>query len=601
MQHHQQRQQRHQRQQRGLKSGAEKLTMTNATPTDSDAEETKRNETVVLMGGSEMQSSMDGDVSGDGFSDAAPATSEAGWCVPGELSGGRVSGRGGMRSAKNVRGVCLSGFGANTLHLSQWAYLPETDEEWDEKYSKLTVNAARATSVRGLELATMAEVWSPGDMIEYLNAQFLRSVEEGKMVQCYTETGDAAWAAFHTGLLSEDEFALFALFFREFGDELSDDSDDENLSWVLCGFVDDIALRDPSQPWNQIDSILHVPPRASFVDDELDHLWLSNIAGEEVVLEIDTQFWASLESKTHVFPPHISNASDRQRAGMSSVPIATRLASYGYCKPVLRYARLQGQRGPGKVQMMLPLKLNPKTSDTHGAIIVDIIKSRRGGRMYRTVGIASLREAVLTARVIAPVTAGWLRCDVPEDAKMEVIEPIDITADESADDKPAYASIATKCIDDAEFEVENPQNNLPKKVEDWYNDASLAAFAIEDANPKVNLRMLPFDFMQAVCRKLKIDEKVLRLSDNPSSVEFRVIQTVSVEASVWLRQIMSKYGSIDRVYVGVSRKIRCFFAIVTFTKWSDIATRDAILNGENVLVKDFKCRERVYMRLSLEK
>jgi len=598
--HHQQRQQR---QQRGPNSGEEKLTTTmDAMPKDSDAKETKRNETMVPMDGSEVQSSVDGDVSGDGFSDAASASWEAGWCVPGELSGGRVSGTGGMRSAKNVRGACLSGFDVNTLHLSQWAYLPETDEEWDEKYSKLTVNAARATSIRGLELATMAEDWSPGDMIEYLNAQFLRSTEEGKMIQCYTETGDAAWAAFHTGLLSEDEFALFALFFREFGEELSDDSDDESLSWVLCGFVDDVALRDPSQPWNQIDSILHVPPRASFIDDELDHLWLSNAAGEEVVLEIDTQFWASLESKTHVFPPHISNASDRQRAGMSAVPRATRLASYGYCKPVPRYARLQGQRGPGRVQMMLPLKLNPKTSDTHGVIIVDIIKSRRGGRMYRTVGIASLREAVLTARVIGPVTAGWLRCDVPEDAKMEVIEPLHIPIiDESVDDKPAYASIATKCIENDEFEIEERQNNSPKKVEDWYKDASLTALALEDANPKVNLRILPFNFMQAVCKKLKIDDKVLRLSDNPSSVEFRVIQTVSVEASACLRQIMSKYGSIDRVYVGVSRKIRCFFAIVTFTKWYDIATRDAILNGENVLVKDFKCRERVYMRLSLEK
>jgi len=483
-------------------------------------------------------------------------------------------------------------------------------------------------SVQGLERRTMQEVWEAGAMMEYLNAQFLRSVEEGKMVQCFTETGDAAWATFHTSLLTDDEFPLFAVFCREFtraetSSVLSPTfkrSMAGDGNWFLCGFVDDVALRDPSQPWNQIEPILHVPAKATFVDDSLDRLWISDTSDENLVLEIDTRFWSSLETHAHVFPKEFSNAADRQRAGMNAVPRATRLVSYGYCDPVLRYARLQGQRGPGKAQMLLPLKLDPNSMQTHGAIVVDIIKSRRGGRMYRAVGITSCNEAARSARIIAPITSKWLRFE-PLFEEMEVEpspEPISPVKTETTppspptpptpttpqaskdDEKPAYASIANKFVDEKDRVEPRKRSIFPMKVDDWYKDTISTAPTHKVINPKVNLKMLPFDFMQAVCRKLRIDDKILRLSDAPTENEFRIIQAISVEASVWVRGIMSAYGPIDRVYVGVSRRVRCFFAVVSFEKWNDIATRDAILNGESLVVKDFKCRERVYMRLSLE-
>ena len=119
-------------------------------------------------------------------------------------------------------------------------------------------------------------------------------------------------------------------------------------------------------------------------------------------------------------------------------------------------------------------------------------------------------------------------------------------------------------------------------------------------NPKVNLKMLPFDFMQAVCRKLRVDDRILRLSDEPSESERRLIQTVSTEASMWVRNIMSCYGTVSRVFVGVSKHVRCFFAVVSYAEWTDTAVRDALVQGDIIQANGFRCREKVYMRLSLQ-
>lgn len=531
---------------------------------------------------------------------------ESGWYRPARC-GGKPTGASGMFSARNVDGVHVAGFGARVLSLDQWANVPETE---DGQVARLVVNAVRAMSVRGLERAAMRETWGSSAMRDFLNAQFLRSVEEGKLVQCFTMTGEAAWATFHTNLLSDDEFPLFAVFFREFDQAAAARTD----KWELCGFVDDIALRDPSQPWNQIEPILHIPPRATFVDDPSDHLWLAD-AEEEVVLEIDTRFWASLENQANVFPENINTAAARQRSGSAAVPRAARMVLYGYHVPALRYARLEGQRAPGKLQMLLPLNLDANSMQTHGAIVVDIIKSRRGGRMYRAVGIISLEDAVLTSRIVGPITAEWLQTDTikfdPVVVENEPMSPppgpIDVSpvsviehAKTSDEEKPAYAAIANKPATEHKIRVLTKSGSQTMlRVDDLFKPVPQATrLAME--NPKVNLKMLPFEFMQAVTRKLNIDEKILRLNDAPTDAEFRVIQSISVEASVWLRNIMASYGLVDRVYVGVSRRVRCFFAVVSFERWFDLPTRDAMVRGESIVVKEFKCRDRVYMRISLE-
>lgn len=545
---------------------------------------------------------------------AATAAKEAGWCLPAETSG-KLADERGMRSVKNVKGVSLSGFRPKVLSLKQWARVRESDDTVGEM---AVGHAVRAVSLRGLERVAMTEVWPEGMMESYLDAQFLRSIEQGKMVQCYTEGGDAAWAVFHTNLLSYDEFALYAMFCREFRQEEEWSEEGSNDApngekWELCGFMDDIALRDPSQPWNAIEPILHIPPRATFIDDPTDQLWMSTNDDDDVILEIDTKFWTSIETKADlVFPNTVTTPSDRQRAGMNAVQRLARLVSFSYHTPTLRFARLQGQRGPGKVQMLLPLKVDPRSMHTQGAVVVDIIKSRRGGRMYRAVGVISFKEALFTARIVGPLKSDWLNISSLKDPRTDAANIVEKEKDgdkldklgSSADDeKPAYASIANKpVVDNDEVKLATKSSNglfTQKKIDDWYK-ATVAEAVPKITNPKVNLKMLPFDFMQAVCRKLRVDDRILRLSDEPSESERRLIQTVSTEASMWVRNIMSCYGTVSRVFVGVSKHVRCFFAVVSYAEWTDTAVRDALVQGDIIQANGFRCREKVYMRLSLQ-
>lgn len=539
---------------------------------------------------------------------------EAGWCLPAE-TGGKLADERGMRSVKNVKGVSLSGFGPRILSLKQWARVRESDDTASEMAAG---HAVRAASLRGLERVAMTEVWPEGMIESYLDAQFLRSIEQGKMIQCYTEGGDAAWAVFHTNLLSYDEFALYAMFCREFRqeEEWSEEGSHDASSgerWELCGFMDDIALRDPSQPWNAIEPILHIPPRATFIDDPADQLWMSTNDDDDVILEIDTKFWTSIEAKADlVFPDTVVTPSDRQRAGMNAVQRLARLVSFSYHTPTLRFARLQGQRGPGKVQMLLPLKVDPRSMHTQGAVVVDIIKSRRGGRMYRAVGVISFKEALFTARVVGPLKSDWLNISSLKDTrtddikivrKEKAVDKLDKPGFSADDEKPAYASIANKpVVDNDEVKLATKSSNgffTQKKIDDWYK-ATVAEAVPKITNPKVNLKMLPFDFMQAVCRKLRVDDRILRLSDEPSETERRLIQTVSTEASMWVRNIMGSYGTVNRVFVGVSKHVRCFFAVVSYAEWTDTAVRDALIQGDIIQANGFRCREKVYMRLSLQ-
>ena len=109
---------------------------------------------------------------------AATAAKEAGWCLPAETSG-KLADERGMRSVKNVKGVSLSGFRPKVLSLKQWARVRESDDT----VSEMAVgHAVRAVSLRGLERVAMTEVWPEGMMESYLDAQFLRSIEQGKMV-----------------------------------------------------------------------------------------------------------------------------------------------------------------------------------------------------------------------------------------------------------------------------------------------------------------------------------------------------------------------------------------------------------------------------------
>ena len=545
---------------------------------------------------------------------AATAAKEAGWCLPAETSG-KLADERGMRSVKNVKGVSLSGFRPKVLSLKQWARVRESDDT----VSEMAVgHAVRAVSLRGLERVAMTEVWPEGMMESYLDAQFLRSIEQGKMVQCYTEGGDAAWAVFHTNLLSYDEFALYAMFCREFRQEEEWSEEGSNDApngekWELCGFMDDIALRDPSQPWNAIEPILHIPPRATFIDDPTDQLWMSTNDDDDVILEIDTKFWTSIETKADlVFQNTVTTPSDRQRAGMNAVQRLARLVSFSYHTPMLRFARLQGQRGPGKVQMLLPLKVDPRSMHTQGAVVVDIIKSRRGGRMYRAVGVISFKEALFTARIVGPLKSDWLNISSLKDTRTDAAkivekekegDKLDKLGSSADDEKPAYASIANKpVVDNDEVKLATKSSNglfTQKKIDDWYK-ATVAEAVPKITNPKVNLKMLPFDFMQAVCRKLRVDDRILRLSDEPSESERRLIQTVSTEASMWVRNIMSCYGTVSRVFVGVSKHVRCFFAVVSYAEWTDTAVRDALVQGDIIQANGFRCREKVYMRLSLQ-
>lgn len=240
----------------------------------------------------------------------------------------------------------------------------------------------------------------------YLNQHFLRLVEEGKVVQCFDERGQAQWAVFCTGLVSRGtEAPIYAVLQR------CAQSSSGWTSWQLFGFVPLTKLQDPGQQWNKAEAIVAPPEQASFIEDATDLLYM---CGTQVdVPQMHPQLWEDLETHSSAFPstflePGIS-AQGRKQVAMAAVQRAVQALPHNPFTAVPMVHRNIASKSPSvQVQLLLPLKLDPETSHTHLALAVEASKSRRGARMYRITRILSLEQAYMQARVLMPVYQPWL-------------------------------------------------------------------------------------------------------------------------------------------------------------------------------------------------
>eukprot|EP00218_Dolichomastix_sp_CCMP3274_P005504 CAMPEP_0170158912 /NCGR_PEP_ID=MMETSP0033_2-20121228/69384_1 /TAXON_ID=195969 /ORGANISM="Dolichomastix tenuilepis, Strain CCMP3274" /LENGTH=509 /DNA_ID=CAMNT_0010396375 /DNA_START=61 /DNA_END=1586 /DNA_ORIENTATION=+ len=334
---------------------------------------------------------------------------DPGWCHPALTPQGVAHRESGMWSVENTLGVELVGLD-DLESLYEFAHVPTVEEAAPPP-------GAPCRSLESLQQLVQVEAWAPkgsvgnresseylGTLRSYLNAQFLRCVDQGKVVQCFDHSGVAIWACFNTGLLSVvQEELVFAVMRR---DRLST----RGTPWVLHVFCNQVRLQEAQAEWSEVEVLIDVPRPAVFLEDPLDQLWCPSVPG--VTLDAETQLWGTFEQHFERFPPFLRSpgvsSQARKQAVTAAMQRAVRLAEHNPRLSVPQYVR-PSPRALGTVQLLLPLKLEPETNDTHLALVVSIQKSRRGGRVYRATGLLPLERAYSNARAIMPIQEPWLK------------------------------------------------------------------------------------------------------------------------------------------------------------------------------------------------
>ncbi|GBG73376.1 hypothetical protein CBR_g16090 [Chara braunii] len=222
-----------------------------------------------------------------------------------------------------------------------------------------------------------------GCLRAYLNQQFLRLVEQGKVVQCFNEDGRAVWVCFCLGLLAESsEELIYVILQRNESDSMTTSSG-PRTPWRLKEFVLLQQLQDAKQPWNALETILDPPEK----------------------------IWDCFEEHIARFPSTLLDAGvtsqTRKQAVMGAIQRASRIVQNNPLAAVPQFVR-PIPKAPGVIQMLLPLKLDADSNDAHLALVLETSKSRRGGRVYRATKLIPLDCAYINARVLMPLYQPWL-------------------------------------------------------------------------------------------------------------------------------------------------------------------------------------------------
>ena len=290
---------------------------------------------------------------------------------------------------------------------------------------------------RDVSLAVRDKSFMPpylGLLRGYLNAQFLRQVEIGRVIQCFNDEGRAVFVAFHTGLLTKREKnELFCVLqatsgkntSSKGGESISKKSLSVRLPFELVAFVTKDRLRDPTMPWNVIEPLMRTPDPAIFYEEPIDLIYDSY-----ATLDVDASFWEQLDDLSIVnsfLPKSLCNSQYLRRiSAKEAINRAERICKLDPKQAALTYSRHFGPRQPGELRMVLPLTFidhenyKASTSGDSGAhigncaLICSFMKSKRGCKVYRAIGLCSLETAFIEARVIGSVQQAWLRRDGPK-------------------------------------------------------------------------------------------------------------------------------------------------------------------------------------------
>lgn len=261
----------------------------------------------------------------------------------------------------------------------------------------------------------------------YLTMHFLAATEQGRVLEHLDETGCASWALFNTGLLTrKQERPIFAVFKR---------NEEEGAGWSLCTWATSEEVCASSQPWNRQNRLLKPPTPPAMIESTRDLIFCPTNPAEE--FDSDEDFFGHVEAIADSFPsslqPSVAPPSSRKavrflflvplrnclpqdgqltcealQAVYMAMKRARELAQYNPSIGVPHYVRPYGNRGPADVQMLLPLKLEDNSDDTHLALVLNAYHTRKGERVYRAASVLPLANAYICARIIMPVSQPWL-------------------------------------------------------------------------------------------------------------------------------------------------------------------------------------------------
>ena len=316
----------------------------------------------------------------------------AGWCAQ-AAENNQIMGELGMRAYFNPYGIALSGWDIDhpshesqeiePSRLNEFASIDDvhTSSEQEGGYNmRFTRIQTRdeayggAMSLRELSDAIDWHDWNCRDVSlaakdrsftppylgllrGYLNAYFLRLVEIGRVIQCFSDEGRAVFVAFHTGLLTKKEKneLYCVLQAREvLGGASGQTQRYQQHPYELVAFVTKDRLRDPNMPWNYIEPLMRAPDPAIFYDDPLDLVYDAHAA-----LDVDASFWEQLDDLSLVssfLPKNLLNSQYLRRiSAKEAINRAERVCKLDPKQAALTFTRLYGPRQPGETRMVLPL------------------------------------------------------------------------------------------------------------------------------------------------------------------------------------------------------------------------------------------------------
>ncbi|CAL6430373.1 unnamed protein product [Bathycoccus prasinos] len=414
----------------------------------------------------------------------------AGWCAQ-AAENNQIMGELGMRAYFNPYGIALSGWDIDhpshesqeiePSRLNEFASIddvhtsseqeggynmrfhpdPDAREAYGGAMSLRELSDAidwHDWNCRDVSLAAKDRSFTPpylGLLRGYLNAYFLRLVEIGRVIQCFSDEGRAVFVAFHTGLLTKKEKneLYCVLQAREvLGGASGQTQRYQQHPYELVAFVTKDRLRDPNMPWNYIEPLMRAPDPAIFYDDPLDLVYDAHAA-----LDVDASFWEQLDDLSLVssfLPKNLLNSQYLRRiSAKEAINRAERICKLDPKQAALTFTRLYGPRQPGETRMVLPLTFidhesyNALSSDGdksasstsivpssssgtsslqigNCALICTFMKSKRGvNRAYRAIGLQSLESAFMEARIIGSVDQPWLRRDGPKAPSSQLQRP----------------------------------------------------------------------------------------------------------------------------------------------------------------------------------
>jgi len=420
----------------------------------------------------------------------------AGWCAQ-AAENNQIMGELGMRAYFNPYGIALSGWDFVDPHresqqegqdflmpsrLNEFAAIDDvhTSAEREEGYNmrfhpdpdaREAYGGAMSLrelsdaidwqdwNCRDVSLAAKDQSFTPpylGLLRGYLNAYFLRLVEIGRVIQCFSDEGQVVFVAFHTGLLTKKEKSELycVLQARDIlgGGTSGQTQIYQQHPYELVAFVTKDRLRDPNMPWNYIEPLMRAPDPAIFYDDPLDLVYDAH-----ATLDVDASFWEQLDDLSLVssfLPKNLLNSQYLRRiSAKEAINRAERICKLDPKQAALTFTRSYGPRQPGETRMVLPLTFIdhesysalggggdesatstsivqssssgvPSPQIGNCALICTFMKSKRGvNRAYRAIGLQSLESAFMEARVIGSVDQPWLRRDSPKTPSTQLQRP----------------------------------------------------------------------------------------------------------------------------------------------------------------------------------